>query len=114
DWDAIHSTVKALKNGADVEMGTNAPFEEYYFAQPLIDSVKAGKLSEEEVDKHVRRVLRVMYNIKSIDSTSRAKGSRNTEAHLNDAYNIASESVVLLRNEKNLLPLNEEEISSIA
>lgn len=114
DWDAIHSTVKALKAGADVEMGTNAPFDEYYFAQPLIDSVQAGKLSEEEVNKHVRRVLRVMYNIKSIDSTGRAKGSRNTEAHLQDAYNIASESVVLLKNEKNLLPVNAEEINSIA
>lgn len=114
DWDAIHSTVKALKAGADVEMGTNAPFDEYYFAQPLIDSVQAGKLSEEEVDKHVRRVLRVMYNVKSIDSTGRAEGSRNTEAHLQDAYNIASESVVLLKNDKNLLPVNSEEIASIA
>lgn len=114
DWDAIHSTVKALKAGADVEMGTNAPFDEYYFAQPLIDSVQAGKLSEEEVNKHVRRVLRVMYNIKSIDSTGRAEGSRNTEAHLQDAYNIASESVVLLKNEKNLLPVKTNEIESIA
>lgn len=114
DWAAIHNTVKALKAGADVEMGTNAPFDEYFFAQPLIDSVKAGKLSEAEVNESVRRVLRVMYNIKSIDSTGRAEGSRNTEAHLQDAYDIASESVVLLKNEKNLLPVNAEEINSIA
>ena len=114
DWAAIHSTVKALKAGADVEMGTNAPFDEYYFAQPLIDSVQAGKLSEEEVNKHVRRVLRLMYNIKSIDSTGRAKGSRNTEEHFKDAYNIASESVVLLKNEGNMLPLKLDGVKSIA
>ncbi|AVR43990.1 glycosyl hydrolase [Christiangramia fulva] len=114
DWDAVHSTVKALKNGADVEMGTNKPFNEYYFAQPLIDSVKAGKISEEEVNDHVRRVLRVMYNIHSIDSTNRAKGSRNTEAHLKDAYNIASESVILLKNSEDLLPLNLTNIKSVA
>lgn len=114
DWNAIHSTVKALKAGADVEMGTSAPFDEYFFAQPLIDSVQAGKLSEEEVNKHVRRVLRLMYNIKSIDSTGRAKGSRNTEQHLKDAYNIASESVVLLKNETNMLPLKLDGIKSIA
>ncbi|MDT0685411.1 glycoside hydrolase family 3 C-terminal domain-containing protein [Autumnicola psychrophila] len=114
DWNAIHSTVKALKAGADVEMGTNAPFDEYFFAQPLIDSVQAGKLSEEEVNKHVRRVLRVMYNIKSIDSTSRAKGSRNAEQHFEDAYDIASESVVLLKNENDMLPLKLDDIKSVA
>ncbi|WP_029034431.1 glycoside hydrolase family 3 C-terminal domain-containing protein [Salinimicrobium terrae] len=114
DWAAIHSTVKALKAGADVEMGTNAPFEEYYFAQPLIEAVKSGELSEDEVNESVRRVLRVMYNIKAIDSTGRAEGSRNTEQHLKDVYNIASESVVLLRNEKDLLPINAQEINSIA
>lgn len=114
DWAAIHSTVKALKAGADVEMGTNASFDEYFFAQPLIDSVKAGKLAEEEVDKHVRRVLRVMHNIKSIDSTGRAKGARNTDQHFQDAYTIASESVVLLKNDNNMLPLNLDGIKSIA
>ncbi|WP_423820175.1 glycoside hydrolase family 3 C-terminal domain-containing protein [Salinimicrobium sp. TIG7-5_MAKvit] len=114
DWAAIHSTVKALKAGADVEMGTPGPFNEFYFADPLIAAVKSGELSEEEVDKHVRRVLRLMYNIKSIDTTGRAKGSRNTEQHLKDAYNIASESVVLLKNDKNMLPLNLEDLKSIA
>ncbi|WP_324720318.1 glycoside hydrolase family 3 C-terminal domain-containing protein [Salinimicrobium sp. HB62] len=114
DWAAIHSTVKALKAGADVEMGTPRPFNEFYFADPLIAAVKAGELSEEEVDKHVRRVLRLMYNIKSIDSTGRAKGARNTEQHLKDAYDIASESIVLLKNDKKMLPLDLEGISSIA
>src|SRR5690606_20031149 len=114
DWAAIHSTEKALKAGADVEMGTPGPFNEYYFADPLIEAVRSGNLAEGEVNKHVRRVLRLMYNIKSIDSTGRAKGSRNTEQHLKDAYTIASESVILLKNDNKMLPLNLEGIKSIA
>ena len=114
DWAAIHSTEKALKAGADVEMGTPGPFNEFYFADPLIAAVKSGSLAEEEVDKHVRRVLRLMYNLKSIDSTGRAKGARNTEQHFKEAWNIASESVVLLKNDNNMLPLNLNGIKSIA
>src|SRR5690606_13387174 len=49
-----------------------------------------------------------------IDSTGRAKGARNTEQHFKDAYNIASESVVLLKNDNNMLPLNLDGIKSIA
>lgn len=114
DWDAVHSTVKTLKNGLDIEMGTNAPFHKFWLAQPLIDSAKSGKISMEEIDKHVKRILRVMYNVKSIDTKGRAKGSINTEAHFNDAYTIASESVILLKNTANLLPLNLSKINSIA
>ena len=68
--------------------------------------MKSGELAEEEVNKHVRRVSPgLMYNLKSIDSTGRAKGNRDYEQHFKEAYNIASESVVLLKNEKNMLPL---------
>lgn len=113
DWNAVHSTVKSIKNGLDIEMGTEKDYNDFYFAQPLIDAVRNNKVSESEVDQSVRRVLRVMYTIKSIDSTSRKSGSRNTEAHLKDAYNIASEAVVLLKNKEKLLPLNLNNISKI-
>ena len=113
DWNAVHSTVKSLKNGLDIEMGTEVPFDEYYFAEPLIKAVKNNEVSEAEVDESVRRVLRVMYTIKSIDSTARKAGSRNTEAHLKNAYNIASEAIVLLKNDNQLLPLDLKNISKI-
>ena len=114
DWDAVHSTAKTLQNGMDVEMGTIAPFDKFWLATPLIEAVKSGKISEAEVDKHVKRVLRIMYNIKSIDNKGRAKGSINTEAHFQDAYNIASESVVLLKNTENLLPIQPDKLKSVA
>jgi beta-glucosidase len=44
----------------------------------------------------------------------RKKGSINTEAHFKDAYNIASESIVLLKNSKNLLPLKISGVNTIA
>ena len=114
DWAAVHSTVKSLKNGLDIEMGTNKPFDEFYLAQPLIDAVKAGEIEEEELDKHVKRILHVMFELKSIDDKGRTEGSLHTEAHFKDAYTIASESVVLLKNENNILPLQIDGIKSIA
>lgn len=114
DWAAVHTSVKSLKSGLDVEMGTPKPFNEFFLADALIDSVKAGKISESEVDKHVKRVLQLMYTLKSMGGEERKQGSINTEAHFKDAYNIASESVVLLKNDKNLLPINTSKIKSIA
>ncbi len=95
-------------------MGTPKPFNEFFLADPLIDSVKAGKISEAEIDKHVKRILQLMYTLKSMGGEDRTKGSINTEAHFKDAYDIASESIVLLKNSKNLLPINTSKIKTVA
>jgi len=116
DWDAVHSTKKALEAGTDLEMGTNKPsFDEFYFAKPLLAEVKAGTVKEAEVDKHVKRILKVLFNLKAMGTAKdRVKGSISTDAHFKDAYNIASESVVLLKNNENLLPLKTDAIKSVA
>jgi beta-glucosidase len=114
DWAAVHTSVNSLKSGLDVEMGTPKPFNEFFLADHLIDSVKAGKISEKEIDKHIKRVLQLMYTLKSMGGEDRKKGSINTEAHFKDAYDIASESVVLLKNNKNVLPINTSKIKTIA
>ena len=114
DWAAVHTTVKTLENGLDVEMGTPKPFNEFFLADALIAAAKEGKISEEEIDKHVKRVLRVLFQVKAIDGKDRVEGSLATEEHYQDAYDIASESVVLLKNEKNLLPLQLDGVKSIA
>lgn len=114
DWAAVHSSVKALVSGTDVEMGTPKPFNEFYFGDALTEAVKTGKVSEKELDKHVKRVLQVMYTLKSVQEKGRKEGSINTEAHFKDAYTIASESVVLLKNENNALPLKTDGVKSIA
>ncbi|WP_369766038.1 glycoside hydrolase family 3 C-terminal domain-containing protein [Flavobacterium sp. WC2429] len=114
DWAAVHSTVKTLKNGLDIEMGTPKPFNEFFLADKLIAAAKAGQISEKEIDKHVKRILNVLFQVKAMGGKDRVKGSIATEAHYQDAYKIAAESVVLLKNENNALPLKLDGIKSIA
>lgn len=116
DWAAVHSTKKALEAGTDLEMGTpTASFDDHFFANPLLKAVKDGSVSEAEVDKHAKRILKLLYNVKAMGKKDgRAKGSISTDAHYKDAYNIASESVVLLKNTENLLPLNTSDLKSVA
>lgn len=116
DWAAVHSTVKTLKNGLDIEMGTPKPFNEFFLADKLIAAAKAGEISEAEIDKHVKRILNVLFQVKAMgtEQKNRVKGSIATEAHYQDAYKIASEAIVLLKNDKNVLPLKLNGIKSIA
>lgn len=114
DWAAVHTTVNSLKSGLDIEMGTPKPFNEFFLADPLISALKNGEISETEIDKHVKRILQVMFTLKSMGEDERKQGSIDTEAHFKDAYDIASESIVLLKNNNNLLPLNISGIKTLA
>ena len=114
DWAAVHSTAKSLKSGLDIEMGTPKPFNEFFLADKLIADAKAGKVSEAEIDIHVKRILKTLFQVKAMGGKDRVKGSIATEAHYQDAYKIASEAVVLLKNENNALPLKLEGAKSIA
>jgi beta-glucosidase len=112
DWGGTHSTVNAAKNGLDLEMGSRPPYNTYYFADKLLDSVKAGKVSMKVIDEKVHRILWVLYHTDM--SKNLPAGSINTPEHSKTVYDIAAESIVLLKNEKNLLPLNTSGIKSIA
>lgn len=114
DWGGVHSTVAAAKAGLDVEMGSGSDFNKYYFANPLLDSVKAGKVSESVIDEKVHHILNTMYAIHMIGNGTRKKGSINTPEHHNAAYQVASESIVLLKNENQLLPLDASQIKTLA
>jgi len=114
DWAAVHSTVKSLKHGLDIEMGTPKPFNEFYLADKLFEAVKKKKITEKEIDIHVKRILRLLFQVKAIDGKDRAQGSIATEQHYQDAYDIAAESVVLIKNDNSILPLTADNLSSIA
>lgn len=114
DWAAVHSTVKSLQSGLDVEMGTPKKFNEFFLADKLLAAVKNGEISEKEIDKHVSRILHTLYQVKAMGGKKRANGSIATEAHYQDAYKIASEAIVLLKNDNNALPLKLDGIKSIA
>jgi len=112
DWGGVHHTVEAANNGLDVEMGSSGPNDQWYFAKPLLAAVKAGQVSEKTIDDKVRRILWLIYHTSM--STDHPKGSIATPAHGKAAYDIAAESVVLLKNDTHLLPLNTNKIKSIA
>jgi beta-glucosidase len=112
DWGGTHTTVAAANNGLDLEMGSNPPYNTYYFADKLLQAVKEGKVTVATIDEKVSRILWVMYH--TTMSENPPAGSINTAAHSKTAYDIATESIVLLKNEKNMLPLNTANIKSVA
>jgi len=114
DWGGVHSTVPTAKAGLDVEMNGDSDYNNYYFAQPLFDAVKAGKVSEDIINNKIRRILGVMFKYHMLGGGSRPKGRLNTPEHHQKAYEVASESIVLLKNTKHLLPLDASKIQSVA
>ena len=115
DWNAAHSTVKAALAGLDLEMGTEkTDFKDWYFADPLIKAVNEDRVKESLVDEKVGNVLRVMFKIKIFDPKNRTKGSINSKEHQQVAYRSAVESIVLLKNDNEQLPLNMNRLKSIA
>lgn len=116
DWGAAHSTVKSAIAGLDLEMGTNIEnYDDWYFANPLIEAVKKGEIPESLVDEKVGNVLRVMIKTKVLDPKKRFnQGSINTPEHQQAAYQAAAEAIVLLKNKEDLLPLDVSSVKSIA
>lgn len=113
DWGAVHDTVEAAVAGMDIEMNVTYNFDEYFFAKPLVEAVKAGKVSEEVVNEKIRRILRMMYKINAF-SEDRKRGVYNSPKHREKTLDIAREAIVLLKNEKNILPLNDNKIKTLA
>lgn len=116
DWGAAHSTVPSMEAGLDLEMGTLIDkYEDWYYANPLIEAVKSGKIPMNLVDEKVGDVLRVMIKTNVLDPKKRfGPGSMNTKEHQQATYDAAAEAIVLLKNQNNLLPLDFSSIKSLA
>lgn len=109
DWGGTHNTMGAALGGLNVQMtGDN------YFGPALIDSVRAGKLNESIVDDKVREILRLRFAIEPIqnDKANTVKISQKEQQQV--AYNVAAKSIVLLKNEKEVLPINIKQTKKIA
>lgn len=116
DWGAAHSTVPSMEAGLDLEMGTLIDkYEDWYYANPLIEAVKSGKVPMSLVDEKVGDVLRVMIKTNVLDPKKRfGPGSMNTKEHQQATYDAAAEAIVLLKNQNNFLPLDFSSIKSLA
>ena len=108
DWGGVHSTVDAVVSGMNVEM-PGARF----MGTALLDSVRAGKVSEEVINQRVREILRVRLTVKPVAKAEANRLPVGNPAEMNTALEVARRSIVLLKNE-NLLPIDTKKIRSIA
>ncbi len=111
DWGAVHSTIPTANGGLDLEMPTG----EFLNDSTLQSAVESGIVKEETINDKVRRILSVMFRLGLFDRKAEADSSLvNTPEHKQVAYQAAVEGIVLLKNEKHILPLNLDNIKSIA
>jgi len=108
DWQATHSTEKASATGLDHE----EPGEIFYGAA-FKSAVQSKKISSEELDDHVRRILRSMFASGVVDDPPQ-KSVVDVEGGFEVARKTAEQSIVLLRNENGELPLDASTLHTIA
>ncbi|TDQ01689.1 beta-glucosidase [Halanaerobium saccharolyticum] len=103
DWWAIHDRVKALKAGLDLEMPGADPVND----QKIVDAVEAGELSQEIVDESAARVLDLILKAQETEKNTELPA----EEHHQLAKEIAGDTIILLKNQGDLLPLTEAKIA---
>ncbi|MDR3133995.1 MAG: glycoside hydrolase family 3 C-terminal domain-containing protein [Prevotellaceae bacterium] len=109
DWGGTHNTVNAALYGLDVEMPGGR-----FFGQALLDSVQAGIVPVEVIDKKVKNILRVRMAIDPVppEQANATITAKPEQAQI--AYDVAAKSIVLLKNEASLLPLDLNTCKKIA
>ena len=113
DWAGVHDTLEAARGGMDIEMGTNAPYSDYYLADPLKKAVERGIVEPSVIDDKARRILRMMFRLGILGDTPRPKGKLNAPEHQAAAKDIALEAITLLKNRGNLLPLQPKKLKKL-
>lgn len=117
DWGGVHDTELAANSELDIEMSVTDNFDEYFLAEPLKKKIKAGEIEEKVLNEKVIHILMLMMRLHMIDGAeeqrSRKAGSYNTPEHRKSALQVARESVVLLKNEDDRLPLKAKEMKKL-
>jgi beta-glucosidase len=108
DWQGTHSTAKASAAGLDHEEPA-----EIFYADAMKKAVEAGQVPVSEIDDHVHRILRSMFAAGVIDDPP-VKSVVDVQGGFEVAQKIEEQSIVLLRNEHSLLPLDASNAGSIA
>lgn len=104
--DARTASAKAVLSGTDLECGSNY--------QTLPEAVKAGAITEEQIDHSVQKLLEARFELGDFDPDSLVEWTRIPEsviacqAHKDLALTMAREQMVLLHNKNNTLPLEKD------
>ncbi len=116
DWGGVHKTKEAAECSMDLEMSIFPDFDDYKLANPLKALIEKGEISVDTVDAKVRNLLRMMYRLKMIGSKKddRKAGAYNKPEHREAVLRGAQESMILLKNENRILPLDAKKIKKLA
>lgn len=104
--DAVMASADAVKHGTDIDCGNVA-------YKKLVQAVKENKITEAELDVSLKRLFRIRFRLGMFDPPSMVKWAQTKEdvlespAHGAHALKMAQQSIVLLRNEDNVLPLSK-------
>jgi beta-glucosidase len=105
DWGGVHSTVKAATAGLDQESGQELD-KEIYFGAPFAAAVANGTIPVARLDEMVRRILTgVIASGLYDDPSPPAVQPIDYAAHADVTQRVAEASMVLLKNQGNVLPL---------
>ena len=105
--DDVHSAAKAVLAGTDVECGWGYAFNK------LPQAFDKGLIDENEINKHLQRVLVGRFDLGEMDNDSLVSWSKipisvvNSKEHQALALKMAQESMTLLQNKNNILPLSK-------
>jgi len=105
--DPVHASAKATIAGTDVECGFG------YAYRSIPEAVKRGLITEAEVDKHVVRLLEGRFDLGEMDDPSLVEWSKipysimDSKAHRQLSLDMARQTIVLLQNKNNVLPLQK-------
>ena len=111
DWEGTHSTIPSALNGLDLEMPNPL-----FFGAELLKAVQAGKVPVTVIDDKLRRILSAMERLGLLGgATAKAKPDAAFALHHPDtALKLAQDSMVLLKNDRSLLPLPVQKSISVA
>ncbi len=96
DWGAVHDRAASLEGGLDLEM----PGPQERRVEAVVEAVRSGELDEAVLDESVRRILGIVFKA----SETPKNGSFDVDAHHALAQKVASQGMVLLKN-NGILPL---------
>ena len=124
DWDSIFEMIEhGVSNNeraaalAAAKAGVNMEMSSLCYRRHLADLVTDGQIPEDEINKLVEQVLRVKFQLGLFDqpyTPSNSEGILLSGKHLDLARKVARQSVVLLKNEEHLLPLDSEKQKIVA
>lgn len=101
DWGAVNNRVEGLKAGLDLEMPSSNGIND----AEILKAVQEGTLDEAVLDQAVERILKIVFEY--LDN--KKEQPLTLEQDHEFAQHAAEESIVLLKNEENILPLKETE-----